>query len=365
MKTSVLNDLYLEGVTFDEVNGCQVPNKFSDVAAEYNTFRHGVALVDGIGYAMLKIEGENAIEEMDALVTKDIRYLNPGKIAECFFLNEDAQALGIAYIVNDDDTIVLLVPPENAEAISKWVNSKVGDSLTITDMTENNHMIFIEGEKSWKVAKEVFDFPIETLPLRDMVRVDYASEKIMLSRIGRSGEYGYAMIGSNETIHTLAAALLEKYADDGMDWCGSEALNICMLEVNQPLINENSVEEGNVFELAYQWFIQFDKEDYCGRDILISQFESKLEKCCVGFVAENATAIDSNANIYLEDDVVGKVIYSKFDPALNGVLGYLLLDINVAVSGIPLTIKNASEDIKAITVSSPFVRPLSWDSSME
>ena len=115
------------------------------------------------------------------MVTKDIRYLNPGKIAECFFLNENAEALGISYIVNDDDTILVLVPPENAEAITAWIKEKLGDSLNITDMTSDNHLLFIEGEKSWKIAKEVFDFPIETLPLRDMVKVEYSSNNIMLS----------------------------------------------------------------------------------------------------------------------------------------------------------------------------------------
>lgn len=365
MRNSVLNDLYVEDVVCEEINGALVPAKFTDVTTEYNVFRHGIALIDGIGYAMLKIEGSSVIEEIDALVTKDIRYLNPGKVAECFFLNENAEALGISYIVNDDDTIIVLVPPENAETVTAWLQKKLSDSLMVTDMTTDHHLLFIEGEKSWKIAKEVFDFPIETLPLRDMVKVEYESNNIMLSRIGRSGEYGYAMIGLNDTIHKIAAHLLNTYSENNLAWCGTEAMNICMLEVNQPFINATSVKEGNIFELAYQWFVQFDKEDCCGKDALISQFKEKLEKCCVGFVAENETDIPANSKVFLDEDDVGKVLYSKYDPALNGVLGYMLLKIEVAVSGIPLTIKTDDRIVAATTVSSPFVRPLSWDSQME
>lgn len=361
MKKSILTDLYPEGAAFAEVNACEVPTRFADTKAEYEVFRHGVALVDGIGYAILKLEGENVIEEVDAYVTKDIRYLNSGKIAECFFLNENAEALGLAYVCNDDDTVVLLVPPENAAAVTAWVQEKLGDCVKISDMTQDNHLIFMEGEKSWKVAKEIFDFPIETLPLRDMVRVDFASEKIMLSRIGRSGEYGYAMLGSNDVIHKLAEALLNDYS---LTWCGTDALDVCMVEVNQPIINEATVKQANLLEMGYQWFVQFDKEEYCGRDVLMEQFEQKLEKSCVGFVAANASEIPDGSEVYLEDEAVGKVVYSKFDPALNGVLGYLLLEARVAVSGIPLTVK-ADGDVAVVTVSSPFVRPLSWDSQME
>lgn len=365
MKKSVLNDLYVAGVVCEEINGALVPSKFTDVVSEYYVFRNGIALVDGIGYAMLKIEGDHVIEEMDALVTKDIRYLNPGKIAECFFLDEDAKVLGISYIVNDDDTMIVLVPPENAKVITAWIREKLDDSHTIMDMTLENHLLFVEGEKSWQIVKEVFDFPIETLPLRDMVKVDYCSDKIMLSRIGRSGEYGYAMIGAHETIHRLAAHLLHTYASANLAWCGNIAMSICMLEVNQPLINDVTIKEGNIFELAYQWFVQFDKEDYCGKAVLMSQFEQKLTKCCVGFVAENVMEIAANSQVYLEQELVGKVMHSRYDPELNGILGYLLLDIKVAVSGIPLTIQANHGFVAARTISAPFVRPLSWDSQME
>lgn len=364
MRNSILKDLYNNEVVFEEVNDSLVPVKFTDTEKEYNVFRHGVALVDGVGYAMLKLEGDDVIEEVDALVTKDIRYLNPGKIAECFFLNEEAKPLGIAYIVNDDDAVLVLVPPENAVSVTAWLGEKLSDNVTVTDMTKENHLIFIEGEKSWKIVKEVFDFAVETLPLRDMVKVDFDSDTVMLARIGRSGEYAYAMLASSDTIHALAEKLLKEYADT-LAFCGTEALRVCMTEVNQPLINEEAVEEGNVFELGYQWFVQFDKEDYVGRDVLMAQFEEAVNRQSVGFVAKDIEKIEKNADVFLDDEHAGKVIYSKFDPALNGVLGFMMLDKKLAVSGIPLTVKNNGTNANAVTVSSPFVRPLSWDSSME
>ena len=55
MKKSILYDLYVEGAVCEEINGTLVPSKFTDVETEYNVFRHGIALVDSIGYSMLKI----------------------------------------------------------------------------------------------------------------------------------------------------------------------------------------------------------------------------------------------------------------------------------------------------------------------
>lgn len=364
MKNSNLKDLYGQDVVYEEMNGALIPAKFTSVEEEYQIYRKKIALVDGIGYALLKIEGDTVIEEMDALVTKDLQYLNPGKISECFFLNEEAEVLGISYIVNDDDSIVLMVPPENAEAITNWVSDQLSDALTVSDLTKENHLLFIEGEKSWEIVKEVFDFPIETLALREMVKVDYEGHEIMLSRIGRSGEYGYAMIGFEEDIHSITEHLLKTYSDQ-LAWCGFEAMKLCMLEVNQPLITAEINAEGNIFEMGYQWFIQYDKEAYCGRDVLMEQFETKQEKGNVGFVAKDVNQIEIGSKVLLEDETVGKVVYAQYDPSLKGVLGYMLLNRKVAVSGIPLTIKESDGIVCANTVSSPFVRPLSWDSQME
>ena len=364
MKNSCLKDLYSEGVTYEEMNGFLIPSTYTSVEEEYNVYRKGVALVDGIGYAVLKIEGDSVIDEIDTLITKDVRYLNPGKITECFFLNEEAEVLGTAYIVNDDDSIVVMVPPENAEAVTNWLSEKLSDELKVKDLTEENHLLFMEGEKSWEIVKEVFDFPIETLALREMVKVDYEGNEIMLSRVGRSGEYGYAMLGLKDGIHQIADHLLKSYKEQ-LALCGFEAMKVCMLEVNQPYIDGMCSKEGNVFEMAYQWFIQYDKEDFCGREVLMKQFEQTQTKGNVGFVAKGASQIEVGAEVVLEEESVGKVIYSQYDPSLQGVLGYAMLENKVAVSGIPLSIKNQSGMVEVNTVSSPFVRPLSWDSQME
>ena len=364
MKNSCLKDLYGEGVVYEEMHGVLIPARYTSVEEEYETYRKKVAFVDGIGYAILKIEGDHVMDEMDALVTKDIQYLNPGKITECFFLNEKAEVLGLSYIVNDDDSIVVIVPPENADVITSWLSEKLSKDCTITDLTEENHLLFMEGEKSWEIVKEVFDFPIETLALREMVKVDYEQDEIMLSRIGRSGEYGYAMIASKEAIHKIAKHVLNTYANQ-VSWCGFEAMKICMLEVNQPFIRNDNQAEGNIFEMAYQWFIQYDKEAFCGRDVLMEQFEQSQEKGNVGFVAKGVNQIEVGSEVILEDESVGKVIYAQYDPALKGVLGMMFVDSKVAVSGIPLAIKGSNEIVEANTISSPFVRPLSWDSQME
>lgn len=362
---SVLEKYYPDSTKYMEINGVNVPYVYTKVEEEYAALRNEIGIIDGIGYMILLVSGDGAANFLDNLSTKDIKYLNPGKISESLFLNENAEAIGIGFIINNENEFIVLIPPENADGIATWLYEKKEDDIKIVDLSEMKSLFFIEGHKSYEIIREIFDFPVETLPLRDMVMVNYNGEDICLSRIGRSGEYGYAILGNREVMEKILKICIGNFPDKGVQFCGTDALSICMLEISQPVISKEFIKEGNVFELCNQWFIQYDKEEFLGHEKLIEDFESDRKKLCIGFCAKDCSTIPSNTPIYLEDEEIGSVLYGRFSPSLKGYLGMGLVKVDYAVSGIPLTLKADSKDIVVETLSSPFVRPISWDSPME
>lgn len=365
MKISALKNMYPAQVKTVEYNHCEVPSVYTDAVHEYDVLRHHIGVIDGIGFAVLKVQGDEAAEFLDSLVTKDICFLNPGKVSECLFLNEEAEPLGLTYIINNEDSFVVLVPPENAETVTKWIQDKLVDGVTVTDMTQTHSLVFLEGEKSWKIIRELFNFAVETLPLRDMTHIDYEGEKILLTRIGRSGEYGYAVLATDATVVKYVEACMSKFSDLGVEFCGTDALETCMLEISQPLISPDTAKEGNLFEFAQQWFVQYEKEDFCGHEKLVELFEGEKERLSVGFRCCSAKTIPDGATVSLYGEEVGKVVRAKYDPSFDGVLGIAMLRIDIAVSGIELTVVADGEEHTIETLSSPFVRPLSWDSQID
>lgn len=367
MRKSVLKEWYPDTVKFREMNGCEVPVFYTGIKEEYDTLRKQVGLIDGIGYSILEVSGESAIDFLDILATREVRYLNSGKIIECLFLNEKAEVLGISYIADRGESFLVMTPPENGEAVAQWIkeNAKGKDGITVTDFMEQNSLLFLEGEKSWKMVGELFDFQVETLGLRDMTEVCFDRDSLILARIGRSGEYGYAVLGVHAAVAKLAGECLERYGEDGVKLCGTEALGICMLEITQPKIDGETEKAGNLFELSQQWLVQFDKENYCGHECLMKQFESKIEKKSVGFLAHGLKNLERKTKIFLEEEEVGSVLYGQYDPALGGFLGMALMDAEIAVSGITLSVRTEQEPTYLTTLSSPFVRPASWDTQME
>lgn len=361
---SFLSDLYPESTQYKRVGEKEIASVYTAVEKEYETLRRRVGIIDGFGLGVFQVKGDGAAEFLDGLTTRDIAYLNPGKVSECFFLDDKAEALGSAYVMNNEADFLVLVSPENAQGIWNWMEEKKTEDVELVNLTEEQVMFFLEGAFSWKMVRDLLEFPIETLALRDSAPVGYNGKDFTMIRIGRSGEYGYAFLGKPEDTKALLTAFIDQFGEE-LGFCGSDALEICMLEVLQPSFVYPDRESLNLFESGNQWFVQYDKEEYIGHDRLMEQFQEKLEVRSVGFLAKGSKEELEGCKVYLDGEEVGIVQKAVYSYGLEGILGKLLLKDEISVSGITVEIENEGQKIAADTVSAPYLRPVSWDTVME
>ena len=364
MKTSVLTKYYGEGYKTEEVNGCSVPLCYTNVEEEYEALREKIGIIDGIGYGVINVSGDGAADYLDSLASKDIKYMNIGTISECLILDEEADVLGIVFIERIDYDYVVLIPPESAEAVTAWMQEKATDDVVLKDMTETKSLMFLEGHKSWKLVQEVLKVDVETIPLRGLCETKWNDADMVVARIGRSGEYGYAILADDAAIEGLTKVLLDA-KDFELKFVGSEAVDICMLEIRQPNLKYESKDAGDLFEMAMQWLIQYEKEDYFGCDSMKELFEQEKKMLSVGFICRDKKELADKAEVLFDDEVVGEVSYSKCSPKLGYVIGIAKIKDELAVSGIQLDAKDSEGTYKIETISSPFLRPISWDEKME
>lgn len=360
MSESILKNYYPAGMSAD----CVYPEVYTTVEEEYEALRQRVGLIDGGSFGLYKVTGEDATAFLDSLTTKEINYLNSGMTSECLMLNQNAQAIGIVYVEKFDEHYVVIVPPEDKEKIKEHINSKVTGDVEITDMSIDTTIVFLEGRFAWKLMKAVTKDDIESLLLRAIREIDMKAGTAIVTRISRSGEYGYAVMGTEEVVKEFIDKCFATQ-EYNVKLCGSAVMNICMSEIRQVNFIYETPEKGNIFELAQQWLISFEKKDYVGYEKLQELFAKPKESLCVGFTCAKDFLAGSDDKIYLADEEVGVIVFSLFSPGLDKNLGIVKLREDLAVSGINLTAKNASGETEINTISSPFLRPLSWDESME
>lgn len=360
MKTSILKKYYPVEISEDVV----YPDYYVSVEDEYHAIRDNVGIVDGGSFGLYQIEGEDATNFLDKITTKEIVYMIAGMTVECLMLDDNANVLGMVFVQKIDEQYLVIVPPESNLVIKKWLFDKVEGNCNILDISEEKGFLFIEGRKAWKLIKDTIDFDVESLVLRGIREVEYENDKLLLSRLSRTGEYGYTVMGNKETLAKFLDKCFELREQYGIQLCGKRAIEICMLEIRAINAEYETPQEGSIFELAQQWLVSYGKENYIGYDALQDLLNQEKAEGTVGFVCDKEFEINPGDKVFLEEEYIGKVIYNFFSYGLDMNLGIAKLRNDLAVSGIPLTIKKDTIEVQIKTVSSPFLRPKSWDEAM-
>ncbi|MBQ8093474.1 MAG: aminomethyltransferase family protein [Clostridia bacterium] len=358
---------YISGAASTEIiGGREVAAVYTDLATEYRALREESGFIDCADYSVVRVSGDGAAEYLDSLCTKDIQFLNIDMLAECLMLDNDGRSLGVVWVLNAGDDYVVYITPESADGILAWMRENLpNEGVSLTDI-EDQVLLGLEGHYTWRIVRDVLDVDVNGMPLRGIQEVtDFAGGKILLARIGRTGEYGYLAMGDPETIKRYADACFQ-YAEKeglGLRFVGRSAVDLCMLETGQPNYRYENAEAGNVFELGQQWLIQYEKEMYLGHDALMDCFAAGQNRAAVLFECAASGNVADGDSIWLEDEDAGTVVHAAKNPVTGKMAGIALLRRDLAVSGIDLT---AGADKAVITtVSSPVVRPKSWDVRIE
>ena len=348
----------------ETIGGREVAMVYTTLEEEYAALRQDCGFIDCSDFLAVRISGDGAAEYLDRLCTKDIQFLNIDMLAECMMLNDEGDSLGIVWVMNVGDDYLLMTAAESAAEVLAWMQAHVPEDVTIREITDQA-LVAIEGRYSWRIMRDVLDVDVNGMPLRGIQEVkDFAGDTLLLARIGRTGEYGYLAMGDPETIQRYVESCFSYVENEGLklQFVGREAIEICMLETSQPDFRYENRSKGSVFELGQQWLIQYEKEDYIGREKLMERFEAGQNRAAVLFIGDKDSGIADGDAVCLEDECVGSVVHAVYSPGNDKTIGIALLRRDLAVSGICLT---AGKGATIEMISSPVIRPRSWDERIE
>jgi aminomethyltransferase len=311
----------------------------------YNTLRTDKAYKLYEGY-LYEVAGEEYEEVLDAVLPKNIVFMDTDTCGYTFLLNEDGTVYDEVSFYKFDDKYWLA---SHKELETYLEGSEY--NFTLTEISSQYKMLQLEGKQAGEIAQQFYEYDISTLNFRGIVEMSYEGQEGYLARFGFTGEFGYQFF-----LPEHAMQQFEKEMLDGISEYSNELDTYLRFEVGQPIEAIYQQEDYSLYELGYSWNLDFTKDEFKGREALLSSIELTNLKS-VGF--KTSDKVVPGASVIFDDEIVGKVCWTADQKgSLDSYLGLMIVDKNFAHAGVSFVTDN---EVVLQTLSSPYQIPESWN----
>ena len=299
----------------------------------------------------LQLTGARAFEVLDAVCPCDL-FLRSGEARPTVLLRNSGIVFADACVCREGDTAYLLCFGPESDEVSAWIWSHAPDSagLEITDLVESYRAVSLDGPYAWELCAELFGSDAVGIPPLGVM----VTEKGILFRIERTGEYGYCALVSREEWGTFEDELRTRGAEFDLEHAGDAAWSQGVLESCSFDMGREGRYGLTPMALQLQWRLSSRKKEYPGADAIRSLRESGWDRRLTLVTAPGPIAHD--AEVTCGGDPIGTVLVSGYSPLRGDHVGKALIQRPYWHAGLDGFRVGAQ---RLTTISAPAIRAMS------
>lgn len=336
-----------------EFAGYELPVQYEKgIIAEHNAVRNNCGIFDVSHMGEIFIEGENAENAVNYLISNDIFGMENFSCRYTLMLNEEGGVVDdfIVYRFNERK-YMLVVNASNRQKDFDWIKAHLLSGAKAADLSDNFGQVALQGPKAEKALSRLTDnFPKSHYTFLENAEI--AGSKCIISRTSYTGEDGFEIYIHAADTQKVYLALLEKGKEEGLIPCGLGCRDTLRFEAGLPLYGHELNENFLATELGLNIFIKKDKEDFVGKKAIVEkppQFKKKgAELIDRGIARESYPVLDgAGASI-------GFVTTGTMSPTLNKAIALVRINKDYADDFCYVDCKGRI--LKARFVKTPFYR---------
>jgi aminomethyltransferase len=252
-----------------------------------------------------------------------------------------------------DDVYLEVTNAATRKKIYEWLHylvDKWGLEVKIKDITFETVMLAIQGPRTREIIEPYVEGGLDLKRYRGREMVAFNS-RVSISRTGYTGEDGYEIIFWD--IDKAKKAFETLVLEEGVQPCGLGARDILRLEAGMCLYGNDIDENITPVEARLDFAVALEKEDFIGKEILVSQKEQGTEIIRVGLLSSSRRAPRRGDAIFWKDETVGHVTSGTFSPIVERGIAMAYIPTELSEPGTQLLVKNKGE-IRVNVVDMPF-----------
>jgi glycine cleavage system T protein len=268
MKTSLATWHTTHGAVLIDDRGVELPERFSNLSAEYQAVREKAGLID-LGFrTQLRMTGEDRISFLQGMISNDVKALRPGDGCAATLLTEQGRIVADLRIYALENCFLLdtdvRIKEKVIETLSRFL---IADDVEIEDLSEIQTTLAIQGPLATQVLSAT---GAVSLPSKEYqhAQVTLADVSVRVVRVSDTGEEGYEFFVPCSQADSVWKALLQDGAPLGLQPVGLTALHTLRVETGIPWYGVDMDEARVVLEVGLDHAISFKKGCYLGQEVV-------------------------------------------------------------------------------------------------
>ncbi len=341
-----------------DFTGWSMPVQYTSIVQEHQATRSAVGLFDISHMGRLTIEGPGAAEALDGLLTRKVLGMKPGQIRYSLVCNESGGILDdvLVYLIADDQPAryLMVVNASNREKIVTWLTSRLGDSVCLKDVTNEQAMIAVQGPRAVELMGDLFQCELASYKYYTGKPVVIDGVDCYLSRTGYTGEDGCEILcpsGSALPIWEKLATAAEKI---GGQAAGLAARDTLRLEAAMPLYGHELSETIDPVQAGLGFALSLKDRQFVGRDAIAKIRDEGPQQVRIGLQLEGRRVAREGSAVLQDEQEIGTVTSGTFSPTLERPIAMAYVPNDAAAVGTQLSVDIRGKQVEATVVALPF-----------
>jgi aminomethyltransferase len=312
--------------------------------AEHLACRNSAVIFDVSHLGTVRIEGPQAFDTLQKVLSNDLRKIGPGRTQYTHLLDPDtADVL--------DDIIVWWVDENVFDVMPNASNTdRVVQNLGGVDTTQARCVIALQGPLARqtmstisRAASEVGRNHVQTIEIMESVCV--------VAGTGYTGEDGLEIA----VPLSAATSLWEALSNSGAVPAGLGARDTLRLEAGLPLHGHELGAGMTSLQANLGWVLGLNKDQFHGKEAVLREKESGVSRKLVGLSTEGRRPPREGSTILRNGTVIGSVTSGNFSPMLEHGIALGFVEPHTEL-GDEVTIDVRGTELPGRVVSYPFYK---------
>ncbi len=373
MKTP-LNKFHKENGRITEYAGFDMPLWYKGVVREHLTVRESVGIFDVSHMGRIIVCGEDASDFLEYVLTNLVYNMKMFKARHAFICNSKGGVVDDVMVFRlEQDKFLLIVNAINRIKDINWLNANQSNfNVIINDVTRKVPMIAVQGPKAIQLIQKFTDIDMYAVNRMSGRFIPITNAEIFMTRTGYTGEDGVELFfiknkRADQKCVSIWKLLLSEGKSFRIEPCGLAARDTLRLEAGFCLYGNELSEKITPLEAGMDFGVELNHRTFLGRDALIEQLKTVLERIRVGFELLERGIPRSGMDILKCGKKIGEATSGTYSPLLRKGIGMAYVHPHEAVIGSDIAVNVRGKTVKAKIVEMPFYneRLYGWSRDMK